>query len=350
MAAQPQIRLTQSLRDLIRSGGPIPLSQFMGLAVSHYYAGRDPLGACGDFITAPEISQTFGEMIGLWLAVMWQQMGAPKRVVVAELGPGRGTLMADMLRAAQMVPAFLPAAEIWLVETSPTLRAAQQRKLSGYDVQWAERVEDLPTGPLLLVANEFFDALPIEQAVRVQGQWRQRLVGLGPDESLVFVPGEPLDLPYDGEDGTIRESCPEARRIIAMLGRRVAQLGGAMLVVDYGYDRSQAGDSLQAVKDHRFHPVLSDPGEADVTAHVDFYALAEAAIPARAYGPVGQGAFLRAMGIETRLQSLMARNADQMTQTLIAGVKRWVDPDAMGTVFRVMALTHPALPLPPGFG
>ena len=351
MVAQPPPRLTlaETLRHEIGAEGPLPLSRFMATALAQYYAGRDPLGAKGDFITAPEISQIFGEMIGLWLVVMWQIMGSPQRVVLAELGPGRGTLMADVLRAAKTVPAFLQAVEIWLVETSPVLRQAQQQKLAGYSVRWVERIEDLPDEPMLGIANEFFDALPIEQFIRLQNQWRRRMVGLGPNDDFVFVPGAMVDLPQQDAEGSIRESSPESQRIIARLGRQVAKWGGALLVVDYGHDANQAGDTLQAVKDHKFHPVLSAPGEADLTAHVDFYALAEAAIPARAYGPVGQGAFLRALGIETRLQALSAQVSPEIAQGLAAGVCRLIDPDAMGSLFRVMALTHPAYGPPPGF-
>ena len=349
MAAQPPTGLAAELHRAIGADGPVPLSEFMGRALAHYYARRDPLGAAGDFITAPEISQIFGEMIGLWMAVMWQSMGSPARVVLAELGPGRGTLMADLLRAAQMVPAFVQAAEIWLVETSPALRQMQQKQLAGYTVKWAERVEELPEAPMLLIANEFFDALPIEQYVRTDGHWRRRRVGVGTGGGFAFVHGEAVDLPFDDAEGSIREVCPEARRLIARLGRQVAKWGGALLVVDYGYDRTQAGDSLQAVRNHQFHPVLDDPGQADLTAHVDFYALAEAAIPARAYGPRGQGDFLTALGIETRLQFLATNTPPDITQSLKTGVARLIDPQAMGTLFRVMALTHPAYGPPPGF-
>lgn len=351
MAAQPPSGLTlaDTLRHEIGADGPMPLSRFVAMALARYYAGRDPLGAKGDFITAPEISQIFGEMIGLWLAVMWQVMGSPHRVVLAELGPGRGTLMADVLRAAGTVPAFLQAAEIWLVETSPLLRQAQQQKLAGFAVRWVERIEDLPDASILVIANEFFDALPIEQFIRVQNHWRRQMVGLGPKGDFVFMPGEAVTLPQQDAEGSIRESCPEGQRIIARLGRQVAKWGGALLIIDYGYDSNRAGDTLQAVKNHQFHPVLVDPGEADLTAHVDFYALAEAAIPARAYGPVGQGAFLRALGIETRLQGLSARVSPEIADDLTAGVLRLIDPSAMGNLFRVMALTHPAYGPPPGF-
>ena len=212
-----------------------------------------------------------------------------------------------------------------------------------------DRVEDIPPGPLLLVANEFFDALPIDQFVRVGGTWRRRRVGLDEDGAFVFVLGEAADLAFDDPDGSVREICPQAARVAALLGQRLARQGGALLVVDYGYARSQSGDSLQAVKNHRFHPVLDDPGEADLTAHVDFQALAEAAIPARSYGTVGQGAFLKSLGIETRLSLLIKNKPPAVIQGLESGVSRLIDNTAMGALFKVMAITHPAYPSPLGF-
>ena len=338
------------LRRHIAEQGAIPVSQFMERAVCHYYATRDPFGQSGDFITAPEISQTFGEMIGLWLAVLWQGLELPGKITLAELGPGRGTLMADMLRTARMVPGFLDNADIWLVETSPSLRRIQQQTLAGHPVHWADSIEQLPDGPLLLVANEFFDALPIEQHVRQNGRWHRRMVQLDDQGQLTFALGGEVDLPFDDPDGSIRESCPSAQAVIARLGRQVAKWGGALLVVDYGHGNPAPGDSLQAVKNHQFHPVLTDPGQADITAHVDFYALAAAAIPARAYGPVTQGQFLTSLGIEARLQALCAANDAATAQRLTQGVQRLVDPDAMGGLFKVMALTHPAYGPPVGFG
>ena len=348
MAAQPD-SLTQRLVRTILADGPISLSDFMGQSLAHYYATRDPLGVDGDFTTAPEISQMFGEMIGLWMAVVWQSIGAPNPVIVTELGPGRGTLMADLLRAASLVPAFQDAIKICLVETSPTLRAYQRRKLDGYTVQWAERVEDIPSGPLLGIANEFFDALPIEQFVQRKTGWHLRRVGLDPQGGFTLVDGEPVSLPFDDSIGSIREVCPEGQRLAAHLGHRLATEGGALLVVDYGYGISQSGDSLQAVKNHAFHPVLETPGDADLTTHVDFQALASSAIPARAYGVVDQGDFLKSLGIETRFQLLAANKPPNVAEGLRAGMRRLIDKDAMGTLFKAMALAHPAYPPPPGF-
>jgi SAM-dependent MidA family methyltransferase len=283
------------------------------------------------------------------MAIQWQTMGSPKDYVLAELGPGRGTLMADLLRAASMVPGFVQAARVVLVETSPTLREQQKLKLDGFDVIWVDQVEAIPSGPLLLIANEFFDALPIDQFVRSEGSWKVRTIDCDPKGGFTFALGEAAFLPYNDSDGTIREVCPIGQAIAAHLGDRLSRQGGMALIIDYGYGRSQPGDTVQAVKAHSYHPVLEQPGKADLTAHVDFEALAQAAIPARAHGVVSQGAFLKALGIETRLTLLANGKSDKVTEELAAGVRRLIDNDAMGALFKVMALAHPALPPPPGF-
>ncbi len=329
---------------MIRERGPVPVAQVMALANAHYYATRDPLGSAGDFITAPEISQTFGEMIGLWLAEMWRAMGAPAKLALIEAGPGRGTLMSDLLRTARMVPEFAAALDIWLIETSPVLRERQRQALAGHPVRWAEKLDAIPPAPTLLVANEFVDALPIEQAVRAQGEWRHRRVGLAEDGSLVFTLGEAALGPADAPDGAVFETCPDGRRFVADLGRRLNANGGAALIIDYGPARFGVGETLQAVRRHSYHPILADVGEADWTAHVDFQSLAEAAAPARAWGPLPQGTFLTRMGIGVRAQHLTAGQSIETKHALEAGVHRLIDPAEMGTLFKVLALTHPALP------
>jgi len=344
--------LAARIAERIRAEGPLPVGQVMAAAVESYYAGRDPFGAKGDFITAPEISQMFGELIGLWAVVVWQGMGMPDRVVLAELGPGRGTLMADLLRAARQVPPFRAALEPWLVETSPKLRKAQRKALSGEQIQWAARIEDLPPGPLLLVANEFFDALPVDQYVKRDGVWHERRVDVA-DGAFGFVVGPPAtpDLApavAAAADGAIAEICPEGRRIAALLGRRLTAEPGVALMIDYGYGRSAAGDSLQALKHHKYHPALEDLGNADLTAHVDFEALALAAMPARTWGPVGQGDFLRALGIEQRAAVLTRGKPAEVVADMVGRMHRLIDPHEMGTLFKVAALAHPALPPPPG--
>jgi NADH dehydrogenase [ubiquinone] 1 alpha subcomplex assembly factor 7 len=357
-----------ALADLIarriRDHGPITVAEYMALALTHpthgYYTTRDPLGEDGDFITAPEISQLFGEMIGAWCAVCWQYMGAPNRVVLAELGPGRGTLMADMLRAAAALPPFRGALDIHLVETSPALRAAQQAALDGAKITWHETPDALPDGPLLLVANEFLDALPIHQYVRTEDGWFERLIGLddatgalgftlspNPAAEAAGFPPALAAAPV----GALVERCPAAASIAGGIAARLAQERGAALFVDYGPMRMAPGDSFQAVKAHGFADPLADPGEADLTAHVDFDALAGAAAAAGAmsYGPVTQGDFLRRLGIERRLLKLSTGATPDQAAVLRAGCDRLIEDDGMGNLFKALAIAHPTLGIPAGF-
>ena len=325
------------------------LDRFMARAVAAYYAGRDPLGREGDFITAPEISQTFGECLGLWAAVCWQMMGAPPRVVLAELGPGRGTLMADALRAVrEVIPAFAQAAEPHLVEASPVLRAAQRARLP--DAQWHDRAEDLPEGPLLLLANEFLDALPIRQFVRQDGSWRERWVQDGAFLLREIEEPPPLPLPDDAPEGTIQEACAPALSLAAWLAGRLARQGGAALFIDYGHTRGGSGDSLQAVRRHEPVDPLAAPGTADLTAHVDFRALADAALAAggAVHGPVPQGMFLRRLGLGQRAAMLAAANP-RRAQAHLAAANRLTAQEAMGLLFQALAITPPGFPTPPGF-
>lgn len=351
--------LAKILAERIRTTGPIPVSEFMAEALGHpghgYYMGRDPFGMAGDFTTAPEISQMFGELIGLWCAVVWQSMGSPARVVLAEIGPGRGTLMADLLRAASALPPFAQALDVHLIETSPALENRQRQSLGDRQVAWHQRFEDLPDGPLLLVANELFDALPIRQLEREGGVWRERVVALDSHGALVFAAGPVVADPplapavLDAPDGALAELCPQGRELARAMARRVATQGGAALIIDYGYEKSAAGDSLQALKGHKHHPVLSQPGHADITAHVDFQALAEAAAGiAVAHGPVSQGRFLARLGLEERARMLMASATPEQAAHLAGGARRLIDPGEMGTLFKVMALANPLLPVPPG--
>jgi SAM-dependent MidA family methyltransferase len=325
--------LPERLRRLIRHDGPIPVSRFMAEANAHYYATRDPFGAAGDFVTAPEVSQMFGELIGLWCVEVWRAMGGPRPLRLVELGPGRGTLMADALRAARLAPDFLAAAELHLVEASPTLRAAQRRTLP--QARHWDTFGQIPDGPLLLVANEFFDALPIRQFVRACEGWRERRVGLE-GERFVFTEG-----------GEISETAPAREAAMAEVARRIVAFGGAALVIDYGYAGSAPGETLQAVRDHRFQSPLEAPGEADLTAHVDFERLAAAARAEGALvrGPVGQGAFLCALGIEARAAALRPKAGVAAD----AALRRLTGDEAMGSLFKVIAATHPDLPSLPGF-
>jgi SAM-dependent MidA family methyltransferase len=349
--------LARIIADQIRATGPLTVADYMTLALAHpehgYYRRQDPLGAAGDFTTAPEISQMFGELIGLWCVTVWRMMGAPEAIRLVELGPGRGTLMADLLRAASADPGFMRAASVHLVETSPVLRGRQGEALADRLVTWHDRVEELPDGPLLVVANEFFDALPIHQYLRLDGAWRERMVDADADGILRFALGEEaqpdlLAAAAAAPDGAIAETCPVGREIAGWLGRRLANQGGAALIIDYGPARSAVGDSLQAVRDHAYHPVLSQPGDADLTAHVDFQALAEAAAPARGFGPVCQGDWLQQLGIGLRAAQLVKSNPQRLADVQQA-FHRLIHPDEMGTLFKVLALAHPALTALPGF-
>jgi SAM-dependent MidA family methyltransferase len=334
------------------------LDAFMGLALGHptlgYYATRDPLGAAGDFTTAPEVSQMFGELVGLWLVQVWIDQGRPDPFVLAEFGPGRGTLMRDALRAAQGVPAFGAAARVWLVETSPALQARQAETLAGHAVRWAARPGELPPGPLFAVANEFLDALPIRQVQRADAAWRERVV-TAPGDGLALAWTAPrLDAELDRRfpdlpDGAVAEIGAAAEAVAGGLGARIAQGGGAALLVDYGAWDGH-GDTLQALRGHAPADPVADPGEADLTAHVRFRAIAEAARPARAFGTARQGAFLERLGITARAQAL-ARGCDgAAVDAIVAAHRRLTHPDEMGNLFQVLALLPEGAPPPPGFG
>lgn len=356
--------LGELLARRIRATGPITVAEYMTEALQHprfgYYVNRDPLGRDGDFITAPEVSQVFGELLGLWCADVWMRLGRPEPVLLLELGPGRGTLMADALRADETVPEFRRALRLHLVETSPALRAIQAKALGAAAPTWHDALDTVPPGPLLVIANEFLDALPIRQFERRGGEWYERRIGLAADgESLAFIvetaknPSTSLPSPrFSGAaDGSIVEVCPAASALAAELGARIARDGGAALLIDYGHARSACGDTLQAVRGHRYQPVLHEPGNADITAHVDFEAVASAArdAGARTHGPVTQGAFLRALGIELRERRLLESASPTQAESIRSGVRRLIDAAEMGTLFKVLALTHPALVAPAGF-
>ncbi len=313
----------------------------MARANAAYYATHDPFA---DFTTSPEITQVFGEILGLWAAVTWRQLGGPVPVILAEAGPGRGTLMRDALRAIGAVaPDFRAALSVHLVETSPRLRAAQAALLP--DATWHERIEELPDGKLLLLANEFLDALPIRQFVRRGAGWKERFVAAGK-----FVE-EPACFDAEAEDGAIIERCEPALAIATGLGARFAATPGAALLLDYGPAASAAGDSLQALRGGQPADPLADPGEADLTAHVDFAGLAAAAGAAGAavHGPLAQGPFLARLGLFQRTDRLARGQQPARAAALIAAAQRLAEPDRMGRLFKAMALCHPGCPTPPGF-
>ncbi|RAP42012.1 methyltransferase [Rhodovulum viride] len=351
--------LARLLARRIAATGPIGIADFMADCLMHpehgYYSTRDPFGEAGDFTTAPEISQMFGELLGLWLAQVWLDQGAPAPFVLAELGPGRGTLMADLWRATKRVPGFHAAARVHLVETSPHLRARQRQALPGLDIAWIDSAAPLPDAPLFVIANEFFDALPIRQFQRDPAGWRERLVGLE-DDRLTLGLSAPLPLAAldhrlaDTEPGDIVETCAPACAIVETLAARIAARGGAALIVDYGGWHS-LGDTLQALRAHRPEPPLAHPGEADLTAHVDFEALARAARTVegvRVSGPTPQGVLLERLGIAARAQALAQNLAGAALRSHIAAHRRLTHPEEMGTLFQTLALTPARAPDPPG--
>jgi NADH dehydrogenase [ubiquinone] 1 alpha subcomplex assembly factor 7 len=325
------------------------LDRFMARAAATYYATHDPFGARGDFTTAPEISQAFGECLGLWAAVLWQQMGRPDPVLLVELGPGRGTLMADALRAiGGVMPAFRAALRLHLVEQSPALREAQRRALHGAAPTWHEDLSTLPRGPALILGNEFLDALPVRQFIRRGDGWRERFVLHG-----AFVEREPdraPPLPAEAPEGAVQEVSEACRDLASALGARLAAEGGAALFLDYGPARSAFGDSLQALSAHRAADPLAAPGTVDITAHVDFQAVAEAAcaVGAAVHGPVPQGIFLQSLGLVTRAATL-ARMAPARASEQLSAAQRLIAPEGMGRLFKALALCHPVLSSLPGF-
>tara|TARA_R100000789_G_scaffold9365_1_gene13196 strand:- start:3451 stop:4524 length:1074 start_codon:yes stop_codon:yes gene_type:complete len=346
--------LADILARQIATTGPMTLADYMAACLMHpqygYYSTRDPLGAGGDFTTAPEISQMFGELLGLSLAQCWLDQGAPASFSLAELGPGRGTLMADILRATARAPGFHDAARLHLVETSPALRAEQAKRLP--QATWHDAVQTLPDGPLYLVANEFFDALPIRQFQRDGDDWRERVVGLQEDHLALGLaaPAPQPGLSHrqdDTKDGDLVETCAPGQAIAAVLGARIAAQGGVALIVDYGDWRS-LGDTLQALKGHAPVDPVALPGESDLTTHVDFEALARAAAPAAHTLLTPQGVFLERLGITQRAQALAKSLSGSALDSHIAAHRRLTHPDEMGSLFKTLALLPQGAPPPPG--
>ena len=335
--------------------GPISLADFMAEALSHprlgYYRKALPVGAAGDFTTAPEISQMFGELLGAWLAERWLAMGRPTSVRLVELGPGRGTLMSDALRATRGVPGFHAAIDLHLVEINEQLRALQSQALATFKPTWHARFDDVPDGPLLLIANEFFDALPVRQFERTTRGWTERMVGLADDDSLrlALAPGVTPYAPAlpDAPVGAQAELCEAGLALAGAIGARLERHGGWALIVDYGHDGS-SGASLQAVRGHRGAAILDRPGETDLSAYVDFAALARAT-GRPAFGPVSQGDFLRRLGVAERAAALKARASEAQCAAIDAASARLIAPDQMGTLFRVLAVGDDRSAAPAGF-
>src|SRR5271166_5983302 len=352
--------LLNEIKALIAERGPITVEQFMQLSLSHpehgYYMNRDPFGAAGDFTTAPEISQMFGELVGLWAAEVWSTMGSPNPVRLVELGPGRGTLMSDALRAARIAPQFREALDVWLLEMSPTLAMMQHELLleCGAPVAWAQALKDIPEGPAIVIGNEFLDALPIRQFVRVAGQWRERMVRLNDEGGLAFDVASAPE-PYiqaNAPNDEVLEVSPAGHRFMFELGARLVSQGGAALLIDYGHSVTGLGDTLQALRAHRFVDPLAAPGDCDLTAHVDFAAMARSASAtgAAVYGPIDQGDFLRAIGIDLRTKALVDRAGPERAEELQQARNRLVGKakGEMGALFKAMAVADRKLPPPPG--
>lgn len=349
--------LTDMLRTQIAAQGPISVAEYMNTCLLHpehgYYTAREAIGAAGDFTTAPEISQMFGEMLGLCLAQAWLDQGQPARVILTELGPGRGTLMADVLRAAKAAPGFVHACEIHLIEASPRLRAEQARALQGHEPQWHDSVAELPSdAPVFALANEFFDALPIQQFIRTGDYWAERRIGLQGD-TLQFGLAAPAPVQAlqhrleDTKEGDLVEICPTAPAILRELAQRIETHGGAALIFDYGDWRS-LGDTLQAVRAHDSVDPLAHPGESDLTAHVDFEALV-ADLPCAHSRITPQGVVLERLGITARAQALAGKLQGDALDQHIAAHRRLTHRDEMGTIFKSVALFATQATAPAGY-
>ena len=353
--------LTDILRQRIAAGGPISIADYMDLALGHpehgYYRKQDPFGTKGDFITAPEISQIFGEMIGVWCATVWKQSGGGP-ISLVEVGPGRGTLMADILRATKSTQDFHDSITIHMVETSPVLANVQYMRLRHEHprIEWLDGVDELPPNRMLLIANEFFDALPIKQYVMTDEGMRERRVDWNEAaQRFEFVLGDTgLMLAKSGSSiasGTVMEHSPASRNVMRSISNHIHAHGGAALIVDYGYLGEAHRDTLQAVKSHLFHPVLESPGDADITAHVDFQSLMDIARGEGncVHGMATQGEFLRRMGAELRLEMLLRQANPEQKAKLISGLERLISPQAMGDLFKVIAITSDHRMDVPGF-
>jgi SAM-dependent MidA family methyltransferase len=357
--------LEREIVRLIKLAGPMPVSRYMQLCLAHpehgYYTTKNPLGREGDFITAPEVSQMFGELLGLWTAQVWKQMGAPQGLKLIELGPGRGTMMMDALRAMRVAPALHQSVEVHLVEINPMLRSKQREVLTGSKtpVFWHNAIDEVPEGPTIVLANEYFDALPVHQAVKQTDGWHERTIELNEDDGFVYgVAPEPIPR-FDLLMPSVARAAPlgavfewRPHDEVIRLARRLRQSRGAALVIDYGHFRSDAGDTLQAIAKHSFADPLKTPGSADLTAHVDFEALARGAEDggARVHGPAEQGAFLVRLGIETRAGTLKAKASREIAEDIDTALARLISGgrEGMGSLFKVLGLSDPSIAELPG--
>jgi NADH dehydrogenase [ubiquinone] 1 alpha subcomplex assembly factor 7 len=354
--------LEREIARMIEADGPMPVSRFMALCLGHprlgYYMTRDPFGAKGDFVTAPEVSQMFGELMGVWAMTQWRAMGSPSPFQLVELGPGRGTLMMDLLRAARAMPGFIEAAQVRMIEMSPILMAAQKRTLAaaGANVSWHGHLDEVPSGPMLLIANEFFDALPVVQIERTPQGFFERAVGLDAEGKLQLglmpVAVTPPEHAADAAIGAIVELSPARVDYAAMIAARLVADQGAALIIDYGHGETAMGDTLQAVRRHQKVSILERPGETDITAHVDFEALGAVMRGAGAdvHGVLTQQTLMARLGLQTRAEMLSVSASARERADIVAAVSRLAGPHQMGQLFKAMAVVSPGQPAPAAFG
>ncbi|NVK36031.1 MAG: class I SAM-dependent methyltransferase [Rhodobacteraceae bacterium] len=354
--------LKARLKARIKASGPLSVADYMSACLTDpqhgYYTTRTVFGTKGDFITAPEVSQMFGELIGAFCLSAFEQMGSPKTFNLVELGPGRGVLMSDLLRTAKLRPAFLKATQLTLVEVSSKLKEVQRKTLasSGLEPTFVDSFDKVQDGPLIVVANEFFDALPIHQFMKTPSGWMERCIGLDDNEELVFGIGAnklpTSEIPQDisnAPDGTILETQPIANAVAQQIASRIKNQGGAAIFIDYGYLKSAAGETLQALYKHKYDDVLAHPGEADITAHVNFDALSNACKQAGVLPmpPLEQGEFLLRMGLLERAGALGAGKTHEEQEAIRDSVERLAAPEQMGKLFKVLGITATKDPLPP---
>lgn len=344
------------IKALIQKNGPIDIGQFMSLALGHpqlgYYMKQDPFGANGDFTTAPEISQMFGEMIAAWILEVWQQMGTPSPFTLLECGPGRGTLMVDIMRSLKNVPGFHDAAQVHLMEISPVLKQMQGAALASYNPKWHVNLETVPDQPMIVIANEFLDALPVRQLIKSEKGWDERLVTLAGEEFGYTTRPLPIDIGVVAKVGDIFEISPVRSGFVADLVKKMSKNSeGAALLIDYGHAHSGFGDTLQAIKDHKYVSPLEFVGDADLTTHVDFEAVRKAAEGAGAQvtDPVEQGAWLRTIGIQHRADTLKAKANEAQKFDIEKALQRLTDSSQMGSLFKVIGITNGANINLPGF-
>jgi NADH dehydrogenase [ubiquinone] 1 alpha subcomplex assembly factor 7 len=347
------VSLKERLVEYIRENGPMTVAEYMAACLHDpddgYYATRPSIGGeSADFLTAPEASQMFGELIGLWCAHEWDALGKPAFNLI-EIGPGRGVMMQDMLRATQRIEGLHDSMNVVMVETSAPLREAQAERVP--DAEWALKLEDAPPGPSMIVANEFLDCLPIRQFVRGEEGWHEKLVGVDEGGALMFGLSAAIGAPESEDElGAVREIAPALDSVVYELERRLHEAPGRALFIDYGYVKPEGADTLQAVKAHKKLDPIEAPGESDLTAHVDFARLTTLAETAglAVHGPVTQGAFLRALGIDFRAEALARANPSHAAR-LTREVKRLTDAAEMGALFKVICISSPNLPPPAGF-